>query len=108
MLRPPDLLQLVPERRDPGLPFIVALGVAHQHADASHALGLLRPPRERPRRCAAEQRDEFATVQLIEFHPKAGYRIGSDQSVGFLEPLKSVRLPSNPLPDRRHGDTAGW
>src|SRR5262245_21062487 len=38
-------------------------------ANAPHLLALLRPRRERPRRRrAAEQRDEFATFQLIEWH----------------------------------------
>jgi hypothetical protein len=33
----------------------------HKHADAPHALGLLRSRRERPSGCrAAEQRDEIA------------------------------------------------
>jgi hypothetical protein len=55
--------------------------------------GLLRPGRHRPRRRAAEQRDELAAFQLIELHlipasqcdprqpvPASGYRIGRDQS----------------------------
>ena len=33
---------------------------AHQHADPPHPVGLLRAGRERPRRHAAEQRDELA------------------------------------------------
>jgi hypothetical protein len=38
----------------------------HEHADAPHALRLLRARRERPRRCrAAEQRDELATFHRI-------------------------------------------
>jgi hypothetical protein len=32
-----------------------------EHADAPHALALLRVRRERPRRCAADKRDELAT-----------------------------------------------
>jgi hypothetical protein len=42
-----------------GLPFPVVRRIRQQNADASHAL-LLRARRERPRRRAAEQRDEFA------------------------------------------------
>ena len=45
----------------PGLCFRVALGIAHQHADPPHALGLLRARGERPRsRRAAKKRDELA------------------------------------------------
>src|SRR5262249_30153966 len=54
--------------------------------------GLLRAGRERPRRRAADKRDEVAAFQLIELHsfPPAkghvtGYRIASDQSAGMLE-----------------------
>src|SRR5579859_3980839 len=35
----------LPESGDIGLCFRVALGIAHQHADPPHALGLLRAPR---------------------------------------------------------------
>jgi hypothetical protein len=43
----------------------LAVRSAHsdQHADASYALALLRPRRERPRRRTAEQRDEVAALQ---------------------------------------------
>jgi hypothetical protein len=69
---------------------------AHQHADAPHPLRLLRARRERPRRRgAAEQRDEIATVQLIEWHSApasqgqiAGYRIEHSQSADILNLVK--------------------
>src|SRR5437016_1714566 len=62
VLRPPELLKCLPECREERRSFQVVLGIAHQHADASHALWLLRPRHERPRgRRAAEQRDERAT-----------------------------------------------
>src|SRR5215471_17046407 len=59
---PPQLLQPSLECRDAMLCHQVALCVAHEHADAPHLAGLLRPRRERPRgsRAAAEQRDELA------------------------------------------------
>src|SRR5262249_51200814 len=41
------------------------VGNSHQHADTPHALSLLRMCRERPRRSAAEQRDELAAVHSI-------------------------------------------
>jgi hypothetical protein len=56
---------------------------------------LLRARRERPRRRAAEQRDELASFKLIEFilspQPSriAEYRIGADQSAGMtgIQPI---------------------
>jgi len=51
VLRPPELLQSVPERRDPGLRFLVTLSIGHQHADRPHLLLRARraatPPRRR-------------------------------------------------------------
>jgi hypothetical protein len=41
------------------------LGIAHQHADPPHALGLLRACGNRPRRCTAEQRDELPPLNSI-------------------------------------------
>ena len=49
---PAQLLQRLQERRDAGLAFRIVRGHVHEHADAPHALGLLRPRRERPRRRA--------------------------------------------------------
>src|SRR6266852_261200 len=60
-LRPPELLESLPERRDDRLSFRAALGkVPHQHPDAPHALVLLRPRSERPGdRHTADERDEL-------------------------------------------------
>src|SRR5262245_37329453 len=58
-IHPTKLLKFFPEYPKPGLPFRVALGSYHQHADSVRLL-LLRPRHERPRRRAAEQRDELA------------------------------------------------
>jgi hypothetical protein len=45
------------------LSFPVTLGLVDEYADPPHALGLLRPRRERPRRRRApEQRDELAPL----------------------------------------------
>ena len=44
------------------LVFGVLLSAGNEHADAPHALGLLRVRRQRPRSRAAEQRDEFAPL----------------------------------------------
>ena len=56
----PQPAQFLPERRDLGLCGRIALGIPHHHADAPQAIELLRPRRERPRRCAAEQCYEIA------------------------------------------------
>ena len=60
-LSPAQLLQFLPERRNAGLRLRVIAGQVHEHADAPHALALLRRRRARPRNCrAAEERDELA------------------------------------------------
>ena len=48
------------ERREARLSFRIVGGEVHEHADAPHALALLRPRRKRPRGRAAEQDDEIA------------------------------------------------
>ena len=58
--RPARLLQPLPEGRNAGLRFRLVRRREHEHADAPHALTLLRAHRNRPRRYAAEQRDELA------------------------------------------------
>jgi hypothetical protein len=88
--------------------------VRGQHADPSHPLAPLRARRERPRNCrAAEQRDEFAPLQLIELHsiPSrqhrfAGYRMGRDQSAGIGSLAKAS--PSSAGGHLRAGEQRGW
>jgi hypothetical protein len=58
---PTQLAQGLCERRDAGLCFRVIRGRGYEHADAPHALALLRTRRERPCRRAAEQGDELAS-----------------------------------------------
>jgi hypothetical protein len=60
--RPSTLLEPLPECREAGLCLRIVLGEGSQYADASSLIGLLRARRERPRRRAAEQRDELALV----------------------------------------------
>jgi len=55
------------ESRYTSLSLRIAFSEVHEDRDAPHPLGLLRPRREWPRRRAAEQRDEIAPFQLIEF-----------------------------------------
>jgi hypothetical protein len=57
-LGPAQLLQRLPECRDIGLHFRIALGERIEHADPPHPLALLRPRRERPRRCRAAEEDD--------------------------------------------------
>jgi hypothetical protein len=53
------------ERREARLRQGIVFVVRHEHADAPHPLGLLRSARQRPRRRAAEKRDEFAPFHSI-------------------------------------------
>jgi hypothetical protein len=68
-LRPAELQKPLAQRRDPRQSFRIILEVRHQHANAPHPLALLRACREWPRGGrAAEQRDEFPSLQLIGLH----------------------------------------
>src|SRR3954454_15243542 len=65
-LRPSELLQSLPESRDAGLAFRIAISIRHQHADAPHTVRLLRACPERPSsRRAAEKRDEIAPSHVL-------------------------------------------
>src|SRR5260370_25426069 len=60
--RPAELVEALPQGVEARLPFRVALADGHEHADAPHPPGLLRPPRHRPHhRRTAENRDELAS-----------------------------------------------
>ena len=48
---PAQLRQPLQERCEAGLRFRIVRGLAHEHTDAPHALGLLRARGERPRSC---------------------------------------------------------
>src|SRR5262245_30346766 len=63
--RPPQRLQALQECPETDLSHCIVSGAGHQHADAPHPHALLRPRRERPRRRAAEQRDELALPHSI-------------------------------------------
>jgi hypothetical protein len=52
------------------LHFRILRGKSREAANPSHPVTQLRPRRDRPpRRSAAEQRDELASMELIEWHP---------------------------------------
>src|SRR5262249_51265847 len=57
------------ERREAGLIFRIVRGCGQENTDAPHTLALLPARRERPRRRAAEKRNELAPFELIQLHP---------------------------------------
>src|SRR5262249_18848927 len=59
---PTELCQSLEERRVADLTFRIIRGRGVQHTDPPHAAWLLRMRRERPRRRAAEERDERAAL----------------------------------------------
>jgi hypothetical protein len=63
-LRPPELREFLPERRDIPLRFLVALSKAHQHADPPHPVRLLRTRNKRPTSRTAEKRHELAPLHM--------------------------------------------
>src|SRR5262249_3173856 len=64
-LDPAETLQPRPKCCEPGLGLGIVGSSGGEHADPPHTLALLRARRERPRRRAAEQRDERAAVHSI-------------------------------------------
>src|SRR5262249_60060635 len=78
---PARLLQALQERGEPGHSFRIVRGQIRQHADAPHALGLLRARRERPRRGrrAAEKRDELAPLHSITSSARASTVAGTSR-----------------------------
>src|SRR5262249_49556048 len=80
---------------------VIVRGSRSDVSDARGFARLLRLRRERPRgRRAAEQRDEFATFQLIEWHDApagqgqiAGYRIDHSQSADIPNLVNKWPVP---------------
>src|SRR6516162_7627564 len=64
-VRPAQLCELLLECANSHFVLAVALGVRHQDSDAPYATWLLRVRRNRPRRRAAEQRDEVPALHSI-------------------------------------------
>src|SRR5215468_5331178 len=73
---PTQFLQSLQKCSDPSKRFRIVRGRGHQHTDAPNALGLLRPRRERPRRRAAEQRDELPSLHSITSSARARTEFG--------------------------------
>src|SRR5262245_30216976 len=85
---PAQFPQPAQERRDAGSAFRIVRGGAHEHADTSHLVGLLRARRQRPRRRAAEQRDELAPLHSIT----SSARASSDGGISMPSALAVLRL----------------
>src|SRR5262249_31637276 len=80
---PAALLESIPKPCGAELTFRIILGVEHQHADAPHAVALLRPPRERPRGRAAEQCDELASPHSITLSARTTSAPGTSWPIPF-------------------------
>src|SRR5262245_45042971 len=76
------------ERRNSVLAVRIVRSPVHEQADAPHAIGLLRGRRERPHRCAAEQRDERAPLHSIT----SSARSRIDSGILTLSALAAVWL----------------
>src|SRR5262249_11548289 len=73
-LDPAEPLKSLAQRRDAGLPYRIVGGKWHEHADASHPVGLLRAPRDRPCPGATKEGDEMAPLHSttpLPLQPKA-------------------------------------
>src|SRR5262249_20750351 len=78
------MLQPLQERCEARLHFRIVRGQAHEDANASHSLGLLRARRQRPRsRRAAEQRDEVAALHSITSSARASTAEGTSRPSAF-------------------------
>src|SRR5262249_24759259 len=91
-LAPSQLAERLGECREPGLSLGIASDEIQEHADAPHALALLRAPRKRPRRRrAAEQRDELAALHSIT----SSARASSVAGISMPSVLAVCRLMTN-------------
>src|SRR5262249_55531748 len=92
------------ERPHAGLRFRIVRSIRHQHADPPHPVALLRAHRERPRRRAAEQRDELAPPHSITSSAMASNDAGT-----VRESILAVwaLITSSNLVDRPTGSSGG-
>src|SRR5215468_655196 len=105
MLSPTQLLESLPERCDLGLHFWIIFSQGIQHGDSPHAPARLRPRRERPRRCPAEQRYELAAPHSITSSARASTEDGISSPSAFAV----LRLMiSSYLVDAWTGRSAGF
>jgi hypothetical protein len=68
-IAPAKLLQGLLERGEAGLTLRIVCGPAHEYANASHPLRLLRSRRERPSCRTAEERNDITPFQPTKLHP---------------------------------------
>src|SRR5262245_29864407 len=87
-LRPSALGETDTKCREASFHLGVVLGVSNQHTNAWHPHGFLRTRRQRPRRCAAEQSDEFASFHSIT----SSARSRNDSGIVRPSTLAVVRL----------------
>src|SRR5262249_4763270 len=88
--RPSELLEAVAQRPEALLRLRIILGGRHEHADAPHAVSLLRPHPKRPCHSrAAEQRDEIAALHSISSSASAS-SVGGTSRPSALAVLKLI------------------
>jgi hypothetical protein len=74
------------ERKDATLPLRIIFVVGNEHADAPHAVALLRARHNRPCCRAPEPRDEFPSPHVISRADRGGaYRGTGCKGTGFVE-----------------------
>src|SRR5258708_1641621 len=83
VLRPPKVFEAPPECRETPLNLQIILREGNQHADPAHSVSLLRPPRNRAGRRAAEQRDELAASHSITSSAVASSLSGIERPSAF-------------------------
>src|SRR5262249_35025966 len=101
---PAQFAEPLQERCIAGLSFGIVRHPGHKHADAPNTLRLLRPRREWPSGCAAEQRDELAALHSITSSARAS-------NVGGISSPSALAVPrlmtSSNLVARSIGVSAG-
>src|SRR5262249_11507092 len=96
---PAQFLQPLHESNEASLSVWIIRTRVHQHADAPHALGLLRQRPERPRRHrATEKRDELAPPHVLPSAedntlPHRGRRCRVVHHSKFSRPMSQLSLP---------------
>src|SRR5262249_3366848 len=94
------------ERRVASLPYWIVWGQGIEHTDPPHSLQLLRARRERPRRRAAEQRDELAAAGHSITSSAIASRPGGKLSPNALAVLRLIT--NSNLVDCKTGRSVGF